>query len=323
MRLAQTLPGRVLISEIDGWRNAGASACRCYCSHIAEALAAPQALAFTVKGVVTMVDGKNVYVQDETGGICLYLKAADSSIQLGDTVIGTGAKKVYNGLPELDAATAEKSSGMTLKAKQTTIGALTDADLCTYITIKDLEVLAVADKNITVQDTAGTSINIYKPVLGDKTVAVGDKLDFTGALGTFNGYQLRNTVADEIALKSDVPPEPTYDTIAAALAGAEGTAFTVKGVVTMVDSKNVYVQWIPHSLLRRLQHITSHRITPKKVYNGLPTHPYPEKSSHTLIQTDHIPHHRIPLSRSKILGTRLQKHHGQTPTNINIYNLPR
>ena len=77
---------------------------------------------------------------------------------------------------------------MTLKATQTTIAALTHPVLCTYITIKDLEVLAVADKNITVQDTTGTSINIYKPVLGDKTVAVGDKLDFTGALGTFYGY---------------------------------------------------------------------------------------------------------------------------------------
>ena len=72
-------------------------------STIAEALAASSG-EFTVKGVVTLVDGKNIYIQDETGGICLYFSAAPSGIALGDTVIGTGTRAAYKGLPELSGA---------------------------------------------------------------------------------------------------------------------------------------------------------------------------------------------------------------------------
>ena len=158
---------------------------------------------FSVKGVVTMIDGRNVYVQDATGGIDLYLTAAPSDLVLGDTVVGTGTRADYKGLPELSNATYTKDEGMTLSAKETTLGALTNADLCTYITIKGLEVLAVDASNITVQDASGASINIYKPVLGDKTVQAGDKLDFTGALGIYTNYQLRNTVPSEISLQAD------------------------------------------------------------------------------------------------------------------------
>ena len=170
---------------------------------VKEALDGASGTEFRVKGVVTMVDGKNVYVQDATGGICLFLPAADSSIQLGDTVIGSGSRTEYNGLPELGSAVVEKSDGMTLSAKETTLGAITEADVCTYVTIKGLEVLAIDANNVTVQDAEGNSINIYKPVLGDKTLAVGDKLDFTGAVGYFKGFQLRNTVAEEIVVQAD------------------------------------------------------------------------------------------------------------------------
>lgn len=42
---------------------------------------------FTVKGVVTLVDGQNYYLQDATGGICLRLAAKTDEIALGDTII--------------------------------------------------------------------------------------------------------------------------------------------------------------------------------------------------------------------------------------------
>lgn len=45
---------------------------------------------FTVKGVVTLVDGQNYYLQDATGAICLRLAAKTDEIALGDTIIGTG-----------------------------------------------------------------------------------------------------------------------------------------------------------------------------------------------------------------------------------------
>ena len=177
---------------------------------VKEALDGENNASFTVKGVVTMVDGRNVYVQDATGGICLYLSAADSSIGLGDTVVGSGAKTVYRGLPELSSAKIEKSEGLTLSAKDTTIGALTTADVCTYVQLKGLEVTEVYDNNgsysnpnITVKDENDATIQIYKAVVGKTDgawdVKVGDKVDVKAAVGINNTtLQLRNTVAAEI-----------------------------------------------------------------------------------------------------------------------------
>ncbi len=177
---------------------------------IAEALAGAEGTSFTVKGVVTLVDGKNIFIQDETGGICAYMATKPTDISLGDTIIATGGFKVYNGLPELDKATYEKSSGLTLKAKPTTIGALTTADVCTYVQLTGLEITEVYDNNgaystpnITVRDAEGNTIQLYKAIINKDTegnweYAVGDKIDVTVAVGIYNTLQLRNTLATEI-----------------------------------------------------------------------------------------------------------------------------
>ena len=171
---------------------------------ISDALAAETGN-FTVKGVVTMVDGKNIYIQDETGGICLFFDKAPTDIALGDTVIGSGTRTVYNGLPELNKATYEKSSGLTLKANQTTIGALTTADICTYVKITGLEVTAVSGTTVSLKDAEGKTIQIYKAVLGETELKEGDKIDFTGAVGVYKEtLQLRNTLPDEITRKGEL-----------------------------------------------------------------------------------------------------------------------
>lgn len=165
---------------------------------------------FTVKGVVTLVDGKNIYVKDDTGAICIYMSTTPTDIALGDTIIGTGSKTVYNGLPELKSGTYEKSEGFTLSAKETTIDALTTADIATYVQIKNLKVTEVYDNNGTystpnVTVTDGTNnIQIYKAVVGktDGTnwdIQVGDKINVKAAVGVYNTtLQLRNTLASEI-----------------------------------------------------------------------------------------------------------------------------
>ena len=186
---------------------------------ILEALAAEDGTAnLTVKGVVTLLDGKNVYLQDSTGGICVRMSANFDDIALGDTVIGTGTRATFNGLPQLGSATYEKSSGLTLTPAVKTIGELTTADICTYVTIQNVEVMEVYDDNgeysnpnITVKDADGKTIQIYKAVVGEKNadgtwpVAVGDVITINAAVGVHNGtLQLRNTAASEIKLKQEV-----------------------------------------------------------------------------------------------------------------------
>ena len=56
---------------------------------------------------------------------------------------------------------------------------------------------------INTDDADGKTIQLYKAVMEKKdgkwAFAVGDKVDVTAAVGTFNGtLQLRNTLADEI-----------------------------------------------------------------------------------------------------------------------------
>ena len=268
---------------------------------VSEALAASEGT-FTVKGVVTLVEGQNIYVQDETGAICVRMSSTPSDIALGDTIIGTGSKTVYNGLPQLGSGTYEKSEGLTLNAKETTIGALATADICTYIELKNVEVTEVYDNNggwstpnITVTD--GTkSIQIYKAVIGktegDWDVKVGDKLNVKAALSVNNTtLRLRNTLASEITVISSgttnpVDPQPpvtpeeptvTYNKVSEALAASEGT-FTVKGVVTLVDGQNIYVQDETGAICVRMSSTPSDIALgdtiigtgSKTVYNGLP-----------------------------------------------------
>ena len=187
---------------------------------IAEALAGEKDAEFTVKGVVTLFDGKNVYIQDSTGGICLYFKSTPSGISLGDTVIGTGKKAEFKGLPELTNAAFQKSSGMKLSAAAKTIGELTTADICTYVKISNVEVTEVFDDsgsysapNITVEDDSGKTIQIYKAVVGKDEngwkVKVGDKLNVTAAVGVYNStLQLRTTLESEIEVLGDAPEGP-------------------------------------------------------------------------------------------------------------------
>ena len=181
---------------------------------IAEALAGASKATFTVKGVITLVDGSNYYLQDDTGGICLRLATSTNDIALGDTVIGTGKRADYNGLPQLGSGTFVKSSGLTLTARATTIGALTTADIGTYVKLTGLEITDIYDNNgtyknpnITLKDAEGKTIQLYKAVInkadGSWEYAVGDKVDVTAAVSVFakndvTTLQLRNTKAEEV-----------------------------------------------------------------------------------------------------------------------------
>ena len=213
---------------------------------ISTALAGEKDASFTVKGVVTLVDGQNYYLQDATGGICLRLAEKTSDINLGDTIIGSGKRADFNSLPQLGSGTFQKSSGLTLRAKSTTIGALTTADVCTYVTISGVEVTEVYDNNggfkqpnITVKDADGKTIQLYKAVInkvdGEWEYKVGDTLDITAAVSIFKGtLQLRNTNADEVKRHSDVYDPISDDMIPEGALNVKEAAAQTSGTITVV-----------------------------------------------------------------------------------------
>lgn len=53
------------------------------------------------QGVVTYVSGKNVYIQDASGAICLFLTADAKTLKVGDEVVAMGTRVDYSNLIEL------------------------------------------------------------------------------------------------------------------------------------------------------------------------------------------------------------------------------
>ena len=220
---------------------------------ISEALAGENGKDFTVQGVVTLVDGQNIYLQDATGGICLRLVSKTSEIALGDTIYGTGKRAEYNKLPQLGSGTFKKSSGLTLTAKATTIGALTDKDVCGYVKLKGLEITKIDDNNgiytspnVTLKDADGKTIQLYKAVMEKKdgkwAFAVGDMVDVTAAVSTFKGtLQLRNTLATEIRAAGTIVDPISDDMIpAGAITVKEAGAITSSTSNVSVVGQVVY-----------------------------------------------------------------------------------
>lgn len=176
---------------------------------IKEALALEANQQAKVKGVVTLIDGQNIYVQDATGGICLRPSERPEGISLGDTLIATGKRTEFGGIPQLGSAAVVKSSGMKLTAKETTIDKLTSADLCTYVTLSGLKVEEVYDsngtyKNPNVKLTDGTNkIQLYKAIIGKTNgewdIKKGDTVTVSAAVSAYKTtLQLRNTLATEV-----------------------------------------------------------------------------------------------------------------------------
>ena len=170
---------------------------------IAQALAAAEGAKYKVKGVVTFKEvtssSTNLYIQDSTGGICVRVSGT-ADANLGDTIIATGSKTVYSGLPQLGNATYEKSSGLTLSAENTILDDLYEGFLCKYITIPNLKVTAIDSTNVTLLDDVDVEIKLYKGTYPAE-LKVGDTITFTGALGIYGTtFQLRNTLASEIVI---------------------------------------------------------------------------------------------------------------------------
>lgn len=177
---------------------------------------------FTVKGIVVAIDSKNVYIQDATGGICVRTNDQPADLTMGYEIIATGEKSVYNGMPQLNGSTYEvpEYEAKELVAKETTIDALTTADLATYIKLCCVTITEIFDNdgqytlpNVTVSDGTNT-IQIYKCVMdknedGTWAYAVGDVVDVTASVGCFKDtLQLRNTFASEISEHEDAPAGP-------------------------------------------------------------------------------------------------------------------
>ncbi len=186
-------------------------------STIAEARAmAVDTQDITVKGTVILVDGKNVVVQDATGGINLYFTAAPTDIAVGDVVQATGKRAAYKGLEQLSGVKEYTKDGTgELPAKEVTIAdILADQDAAalesTRVLIKGAVMGEASGSNIPLTQ-GDASINLYKaPTL--EGIAAGDTVDVYAVIGDFNGYQLRVAAAADVTkVTAEEPKDPWAD----------------------------------------------------------------------------------------------------------------
>ncbi len=174
-----------------------------------------------VQGIVTFIDGRNVYVQDNTGGICLFLNSntVPSTLALGDMVQSYGKRANYNGLYELSNINGSNasefsiiSSGNTLPLEVKTIAEVNaggaDALQCTRVKIEGATIGAINTSGNTPLTQGENSTNIYKvPALTD--INEGDMVDVIGVVGYFNAPQIRVALASDVTLNYVPNPQLT------------------------------------------------------------------------------------------------------------------
>ncbi|MCD8009937.1 MAG: hypothetical protein LUF34_03925, partial [Lachnospiraceae bacterium] len=190
-------------------------------STIAEVKAdADTSVTYTVDGTVTYISGKSVYVQDDTGGICLYFSTAPSDISLGDDVRASGTYTAYKGLVELTGVTDYTVIGSTSELPSQTV---TIAELSSdYIDSKALQSTRVYLTNLTVgtvgtsttlTDADGNSIVAYgaSSVLTEAGATEGSVISLYAVVSDYNGYQLYVAQASDITVTSTGSDEEEED----------------------------------------------------------------------------------------------------------------
>lgn len=202
----------------------------------------------TVKGIVTFVDGRNVYLQDKTAGIDAYYNAAPTDIAAGDTLTVKGTRANFRGLDELSAAetvvVTAKTDSTVLPATEVTIKELLDdyaADSAyesTRVLIKDVKIGEInTSGNTTLTDADGNSVNVYKmPALTD--VKAGDQVSVYAVVSDFNKIQLRVASADDVTVTKtteDADKDTLYDPISGELIASVEGAVSVKDAAALKE----------------------------------------------------------------------------------------
>ena len=230
----------------------------CTCGDVAAFSTIAEAKAYTsktqlyyIKGIVTYVNGKNVYIEDATGGICVYFAAAPSDIALGDEIVVWDTMTTYNGLIETTNTTAQEylkvSSGNALPSQTVTLAQLaadtTNEYLGERVVIENVTIGVLGTNNTALTDADGNTINIYKAPTLNAEINENDVVTVTAIVSTYNAYQLFvNSADDVVEIQDGAATVIETVTIAEAKAGTAGEYYQVEGTVTYISGRNVYIQ---------------------------------------------------------------------------------
>ena len=166
-----------------------------YIPTVAEVKALADDTETKVAGVVNFISGKNVYIQDATGGILVYVKD-EPTFKVGEQIIAKGLKVMYGGAPEVKNAVVESAEAAELAAPLSFENLnllLNDTEhkyFATRVTVPGLTIVEYDSyNNPTVEDALGNKAKCYKMVLDPVAFPIGKKVTVTAVAGWYNSFQ--------------------------------------------------------------------------------------------------------------------------------------
>jgi len=185
-----------------------------YIPTIAEVKAMEQDVETQAAGVVTFISGKNVYIQDATGGLLLYM-AATPTFTVGQQVVVKGKTTTYGGAPELTGVAEVSAEAGVMPAPvafESLATLVADAELKYFgqlVTAPGLKIKEYDSfNNPTVEDAMGNAAKCYKMSLDPTVFPVGQKVTITAIAAYYNGFQFVGDIAGIV--KPVVGKKDTY-----------------------------------------------------------------------------------------------------------------
>lgn len=186
-----------------------------YVPTIAEVRALADDTETKTTGVVNHMQGKNIWIQDATGGLLVYT-AEDPTCQVGDKILVKGTKTIYGGAPELKGAVIEAVEAGELAAPvpfENLNVLVNDTELKYFanrVTVPGLKIVSYDSyNNPTVADALGNTAKCYRMSLDPAEAPIGSKITVVAVASWYNGFQF---VGD--AENLTVVPGPKKDTYA-------------------------------------------------------------------------------------------------------------
>ncbi len=188
-----------------------------YVATVAEVKAMEDNTETQVSGIVTFINGKNVYVQDATGGMLLYMQE-NPTFAVSQKVIVKGTKVMYGGAPEVKGCVEVDIDDATMPAplKFEGLAELINDSTFKYfgqlVTVPGLTITEYdSHNNPTMSDGTNSALG-YKMVLDPVAYPVGTKVTITAVAAWYNGFQFVGDVAGIEKAVAGVKEDYTYPT---------------------------------------------------------------------------------------------------------------
>ena len=163
-----------------------------YVSTIAEVIAQEDNTDAYTGGVVTFINGKNIYIQDVTGGLLIYAKEAPTCT-VGQKITVSGKKVLYGGAPEVSNAVVEKvekgtmPEPLVLQLNEIVAGGL--KYFGQMVCVNDIRIAKYDNNGNPFVVSGADTVQCYKMVIDKTEFPVGQRVNLTAIVGYYNAVQ--------------------------------------------------------------------------------------------------------------------------------------